>query len=197
MSQEILDKKCPGCGAPVTINTNECKYCGREIEITTFNSVFSMPAPMVNRYVGYYKNELQTDPEDKGVNKAIGICFLKLHLYSKAAEAFDKAVIDNFDDSESYFYYAVCVLNGKKAFLNPRSNIDKALEYINAALMIEPRGIYYYFMAYIKYDFFARKSYRTTPDYMECLNNAISVGVSNTDIQMLYEMLGVSRPECL
>ena len=118
-------------------------------------------------------------------------------MYSKAAEAFDKAVIDNFDDSESYFYYAVCVLNGKKAFLNPRSNIDKALEYINAALMIEPRGIFYYFMAYIKYDFFARKSYRTTPDYMECLNNAISVGVSNTDIQMLYEMLGVSRPECL
>ena len=156
-----------------------------------------MPAPMVNRYVGYYKNELQTDPEDKGVNKAIGICFLKLHLYSKAAEAFDKAVIDKFDDSESYFYCAVCLLNGKKAFLNPRSNIDKALEYINAALMIEPKGIYYYFMAYIKYDFFARKSYRTTPDYMECLNNAISVGVSNTDIQMLYEMLGVSRPECL
>ena len=78
MSQEILDRKCPGCGAPVTINTNECKYCGREIEITTFNSVYSMPAPMVNRYVGYYKNELQTDPEDKGVNKAIGICLLKL-----------------------------------------------------------------------------------------------------------------------
>lgn len=33
-------------------------------------------------------------------------------------------------------------VGGKKAFLQQRATIDKILEYINAAIMIEPRGIF-------------------------------------------------------
>ena len=196
MAYNVMDLKCPNCGFPISVGQKECP-AGHPINITSFNSVNSMPSPMVNRYINFYKKELGTDPENKEINKSIGICFLKLHLYAKALEAFDKAMIDNFDDSETYFYAAVCILGGKKAFLNPRSNIDKALEYIDAALMVEPRGIYYYFMAYIKYDYFSRKSYMTSPDYREYLSMAIDVGVPDVDIQMLYDVLNVSRPDCM
>lgn len=136
MAYNVMDLKCPNCGFPISVGQKECP-AGPPINITSFNSVNSMPSPMVNRYINFYKKELGTDPENKEINKSIGICFLKLHLYAKALEAFDKAMIDNFDDSETYFYAAVCILGGKKAFLNPRSNIDKALEYIDAALMVE------------------------------------------------------------
>ena len=196
MAYNVMDLKCPNCGFPISVGQKECP-AGHPINITSFNSVNSMPSPMVNRYINFYKKELGTDPENKEINKSIGICFLKLHLYAKALEAFDKAMVDNFDDSETYFYAAVCILGGKKAFLNPRSNIDKVLEYIDAALMVEPRGIYYYFMAYIKYDYFSRKSYMTSPDYRECLSMAIDVGVPDVDIQMLYDVLNVSRPDCM
>ena len=196
MSYSVEDLKCPNCGFPISIGQKECP-AGHPINITSFNSVNTMPAPLVNRYVNFYKKGLADDPENQEINKSIGICFLKLHLYAKALEAFEKAIVDNFDDSESYYYAAVCVLGGKKAFLNPRGNIDKALEYIEAAIMIEPRGIYYYFMAYIKYDYFARKSYMTSPDYRECLNNAVGVGVPEADIQMLYATLNVGRPDCM
>lgn len=78
-----------------------------------------------------------------------------------------------------------------------RTDIDKIEEYVQAALTIEPKGIYYYFLAYIKYDHFYRKSYRTTPTYQEFLAMARQAGLSNHDIDQLYTILGVGRPDCL
>lgn len=156
-----------------------------------------MPAPEVNKYAGAYKKALMEHPDSVELNKSIAMCYLKLRLYDKALISFEKAIEDNFDDSETYFYAAVCCLNGKKAFLTQRPVIDKALEYINAALMIEPRGIYYYFMAYIKYDFFERKYLNTSPNYRDCITLARQAGTSDADISMLYSILGVDRPSVL
>ena len=75
--------------------------------------------------------------------------------------------------------------------------IDKILEYIDAALMIEPKGIYYYYLAYIKYDYFERKHFRTSPNYVEALQMAQGAGLSEYDVEQLYSILGVPRPECL
>lgn len=125
------------------------------------------------------------------------MCYLKLKLYDKAAEAFERAMEDNFDNSETFFYAAICRLKGKKAFLASRADIDKIEEYIQAALMIEPKGIYYYFWAYIKQDYFARKSYKTSPTYQEVLATAQQAGLSNYDIEQLYAILGVQRPDCI
>ena len=63
--------------------------------------------------------------------------------------------------------------------------------------MIEPKGIYYYFLAYIKYDYFARKYFKTSPSYQEALAMANDAGLSAFDIEQLYGILGVVRPDCL
>ena len=63
--------------------------------------------------------------------------------------------------------------------------------------MIEPKGIYYYFLAYLKYDFFARKHFQTTPTYQEALTNAEMAGVTENDIGQLFAILGVARPNVL
>jgi tetratricopeptide (TPR) repeat protein len=125
------------------------------------------------------------------------MCYLKLKLYDKALASFEKAIEDNFDNSETFFYAAICLLGGKKAFLAQRPVIDKIEEYINAALMIEPRGVYYYFLAYIKYDYYSRKFFKTSPTYQEALAQANNAGVSPFDIEQLYGIFGVSRPEVL
>jgi hypothetical protein len=96
-----------------------------------------------------------------------------------------------------FFYAAVSLLKGKKAFVTQRADIDKAIEYLNAALMVEPRGIYHYFLAYIKYDYFERKYLNITPNWQETLQTAIQSGVSAADIAQLAEMLQVEMPECL
>ncbi len=194
MSAEVLNLKCRGCGAPLTIGDTFCKYCGGPVSISTFNSVNNMPLPLVNKYANSYKKDLQNDPNDMSANKAIAYCYLKLKLYDKALEYFEKAVMDNFDDSEVYFYAAISLLKGKKAFYQQKETIDKAIEYTNAAIMIQPLGIYYYFLTYLKFDYYKRKFLNTNPPYTETLNMAKQVGLSEYDIDQLYKILGVDRP---
>lgn len=194
MSQQIVEINCPGCGARVTTGQSECEWCHQPIVISTFNSVYSMPMPQVNKYAGAYRKALAENPDNTELNNSIAMCYLKLKLYDKALPAFELAMEDNFDNSETYFYAAVCLLKGKKAFLAQRADIDKAIEYINAALMIEPRGIYYYFLAYIKYDFFERKYLNTSPNYRECVQMSYDIGTSDFDKDMLFNILGVTNP---
>ena len=193
----IVSLECPGCGERLSIDMKECPSCHKPVVITTFNSVASMSGLELNKYANSYRKALAEDPENKQINLSIAMCYLKLKLYDKALPAFEKAIEDNFDNSEAFFYAAVCVLHGKKAFLAMRPEIDKIEEYINAALMIEPKGIYYYFWAYIKYDYYSRKFFNTSPTYIEALDMAKQAGLSETDVSLLYDLLGVARPDCL
>lgn len=197
MAQQIIEMNCPGCGGRVSTSQAVCEWCHKPVVITTFNSVASMPMPELNKYTNAYRKVLGEYPDNPDLNKSIAMCYLKLRIFDKALTAFEKAIEENFDDSESYFYAACCTLGGKKAFLNQRPTIDKALEYINAALSIEPRGIYYYFMAYIKFDYFERKHFITSPNYVDCLQMAADSGVSEYDIDIMYAVLGVQRPETM
>ena len=197
MVTQVLDIKCRGCGAAAEIGQTKCLFCKQPLVISTFNSVYSMPMPMVNQYAASYREALQNEPNAKDLNNSIAMCYLKLKLYDKALAAFGKAMEDNFDNSETFFYAAICLLGGKKAFLAQRPEIDKIEEYINAALSIEPRGIYHYFLAYIKYDYFSRKFFKTSPTYQEALGNAKGAGLSPHDVEQLFGILGVMRPEAL
>lgn len=197
MSHQIIEMNCPGCGARVTTGQNECKYCFGPIIISTFTSVHSMPMPQVNKFANEYKKGLNENPDNKELNTSIAFCFLKLKLYDKALSSFEKAIVDNFDNSEVYFYAAISLLQGNKAFLTPRPTIDKIEEYINAALMIEPKGIYYYFWSYIKFDYYNRKFFNTKPTFKEALELAESNGVSGHDKEQLFSILNVPRPETL
>jgi len=197
MSNQTVSINCPGCGAPVSIEDTRCQYCDRPIAISTFNSIYDMPLPEINKYVKEYNNALAEAPNNSVLNTSIAMCYLKLRLYDKASAAFDKAIEDNINNSEMFFYAAICLLKGKKAFLQQRPTIDKIQEYIDAATAIEPKGIYYYFLAYIKYDYFKRKFFKTSPDYSEVLEIAKNKGISEHDVSQLYSILGVERPECL
>ena len=150
-----------------------------------------------NKYANAYRKALSENPNDKSLNISIAMCYLKLNLYDKALPAFEKAIEDNFDNSEAFFYAAVCLLKGKKAFLQSRPVVDKIIEYIDAAIMIEPKGIYYYFLAYIKYDYFARKSYITSPNYEETLIMARQAGFTELDTAQLFDILHIEKPTCL
>jgi tetratricopeptide (TPR) repeat protein len=196
MSQQTIDLECPGCGRPVTTSQKDCS-CGRPIIISTFNSVYSMPMPEVNKYANSYRKALNDNPDNKDLNTSIAMCYLKLKLYDKALLAFEKAIEDNFDNSETFFYSAICLLQGNKAFLTQRPTIDKIEEYINAALMIEPKGIYYYFWSYIKYDYFNRKFFNTKPSYQEALQMAVDNGVSEFDKEQLFSILDVPKPDSI
>lgn len=193
---EIVELKCPGCGARVQINQKECEYCHSPIIVSSMSDVFSMSLVNLNKYTKTYEETLKENPDNAEVFNSLAMCYLKLGFYDKALENFDKAIEQNLGNPETYLYAAVSILAGRKPFLTPRPEIDKIEQYINAALMLEERGLFRYFQAYIKYDYFKRKFFKTSPTWEECLMQAEANGLSETDINQLFEILKQEKPTC-
>lgn len=194
---EVIQINCPNCTAAVSSTDKKCSHCKQPIMVTSFRTAATMPLPQLNKYANSYRKALNDNPDSIDLNTSLGVCYLRMKLYDKALAAFEKTMDTNTDNPEPFFLAAVCLLQGKKAFVTPRPNIDKALEYLNAAAMIEMRPVFYYFMAYIKQDYFDRKFLNTSPNYKELLAQAQEYGLGEGDIVELYDMLGVDRPGCL
>lgn len=190
---KLVDINCPGCGAPLDELQSECAFCHRPIVLKQSDAEALKP-PELNKHIMVYRKILAAAPDSREANNSIALCFLNLKMYDKALEAFEKCMEDNFDNSETFFYAAVCLLRGKKPFLCDRRTIDKILEYINAANMIEPRGLYYYYAAYVKQDYFARKHFAISPDFKGELATAQSYGYSPADVGHLFGLLGQPVP---
>lgn len=197
MAVKVINLKCSACGAALTPSQMQCEYCDRPVVVTSFNSVYAQDLPTLNRLSRALDKDLRegVSPElGADMKFTIGGCYLKLKLYDKALQRFEEAIEENFDNPEASFYAAVSLLKGKKAFLTPMANIKKAIEYVNAALMVEDRGVFHYFLSYIKFDFYARKYLRISPDWQEELILAQANNLSPTDCEMLFDILGVERP---
>lgn len=194
MSHQIVDLECPGCGASVSTETQTCPYCFRPLVIRTLNNIAGLNQLDLNKQANGYRKALSQNPDSAELNMSVAFCYMKLKLFDKAIPCFEKALEENFDNADAYYYAAVALLRGKKAFLAPRDVIDKIIEYIDAANMIEPKGIFYYFLAYIKFDYFERKYLNSRPSYKECLNMAFDTGLSQTDVNDMYALLEVDRP---
>jgi tetratricopeptide (TPR) repeat protein len=189
--------KCPNCGELGQTVGEKCAACDNPVVIKEMPTVMAMPMPQINKYIASYREQIAENPDNKQLNGSIALCYLRLKLYDKALPCFEKAMEENFEDSTPFFYAAVCLLKGQKAFLLQRPDIDKIQEYLNAAMMIEPKAVYQYCLAYIKYDYFGRKFFKTSPTWQEALQEANNAGISEADIALFYHILGVERPTCL
>lgn len=183
--------ECPGCGASVSPEIKQCEYCKKPVIIHSIGAISTFNPLQLNKYALSYRKQLADKPDDRELNRSMGICYLKLKLYDKANEAFERAITDNFEDADSYFYAAVGRLQGKKAFVAPRADIDKAMEYLNAANMIAPNPVYSLMLAYIKKDYFDRKALRINPSWDDEFVTALSMGATEADTNALAELLGV------
>ncbi len=182
---EIVDLKCPNCGADISLETKVCEFCSSHITIRTVNNVFTS----VND-----KNVDNNSAKTEKQNISAVIQFLKAGLFDRAI-AFCESVIQNdFNNSDVHYYAAIALLKGKRPFLASASAIKKAEEYLQTAIAIEPKGIYYYLWAYIRLDHHFRKFYKMSPNYSELYSKAKNVGLSPTDVNDLYSILDVERP---
>jgi len=191
---EVYDLECPGCAAPLSMGMKNCPKCFRPIIVSSFKSFNGLSAQELNKQKNTYSKALANQPNNIDLILSSAFCFLKLGLYDNAIEAFEKVFNNNFDNSEAYFYAAIALLKGKKAFVTERKVIDRALEYLEAATMLEPKGIYYLFQSYLKYDYYNRKYININPDYKEMYQMACENGLSEYDVEGLFEMLHVTKP---
>jgi tetratricopeptide (TPR) repeat protein len=197
MAIQVIDIKCPNCNATIETSQPICKYCKQPVTVSTFNSIFSMDTIDAQRNSSAYGQAVQIDPNDALLNNMLAMYFLRLGVYDEAASAFNKAMSNTVDYSETYFYAAIAQLRGKKAFVAQKADIERAETYIQAALRIEPKAIYNYLWAYIKYDYYERKCLNTNPPYVTLLKSANEAGLSPFDVEQLFLVLNVAKPEAL
>ncbi len=186
--------KCPNCGANLDINVSVCEFCDSPVFVSSMSALSNMSMPKINKYANAYKDMMEENPDSEMLAISLGMCFMKLKLYDKAYAEFDKAISAYTENPEVYYYAAVCTLGGKKAFLAGKANVDKAIQLVKIANDCEARGIFYYFDAYLRFDFYKRKFLNIQPAYTDSLQKAKRLGCSPADISMLFELLGVDAP---
>jgi tetratricopeptide (TPR) repeat protein len=187
---EIISMKCPSCGASITTQTKQCDYCQSDILVKSFKNLAAMPLPQVNKYMAAYQSASAEHPDNNDINASVGLCFLRLKKYDQALNYLEKAQADNFEDATPFFYAAVARLKGRKPFLLNRQEIDQIMTDIEAAMSIEPKAEQYYFMSYIKRDYFKRKFLNTTPSWEEYMQEAVDNGLSAADVEEFHAMVG-------
>lgn len=178
---------CPCCDKSIEPGSKMCPQCNQPIVVNA-PSLASMEIPLVNKYLKGYSKALSANPDNQELNGYAAMCFLRLKLYDKAFPLFEKAVDCNYESAEPYFMAAICLMRGKKPFLAQRADIDKAVKYLNAANMIEPKAIHFRLLAYIKQDYFDRKYLNVSPSSQEELAHAIEAGLTQKD-ETTLEML--------
>lgn len=191
---ESINLTCPGCQAPVSQSMKECPYCGRPVVVTTFGDVMKLSGLDLRKYQNAFSNRNNGDPLN---DISLGFVFLRSKLYEKAIAHFDKVIDSYFENGEVFMAAAAAQLKGKKPFLNVRSDINLAEKYLDIAIEIDNKAIYYYFLAYIRYDYHFRKGFGISPNYREYLQKAINMGVTQTDIHTLFELLNTEVPDVL
>ena len=185
----VIDLPCPGCGAPSSTAAFACKYCGRQVVISSFSNLIGLGTSDLKKYASAYRAGLHQVPDDPTLNSALGMCYLKLGLYAEASSHLLTAMDEDVENSETYFYAAVALLEGKKAFVAPMATVRKCEEYLEAAVRLEPRGVYYLMLAYLAYDYDERKSLNRAVGYREYIRLAAAHQLTQTDTGLLMEVL--------
>jgi tetratricopeptide (TPR) repeat protein len=158
----------------------------------TMSSLHELTPHDLKRHMSTYQDVLDQDPGNPHMQASMAVCYLKLGLFDKAVEHFEDAIEEDPGNSETYLYAAVSLIRGEKPFLASLATIRTVQSYLETALMLENRGIYWYFLAYIHYDYYERKSLNVSPMWSELLVIARANSVTDADIRLLFELLRVS-----
>lgn len=196
---EALVVRCPNCGLPAAQGDKECEACGSPITVPSMSMLGGMGTLQLNKMEHGFNDVLNNpDAKDKAsAHMSLGFIYMKLGLYEKADNHFDQAIDACVENPDLFYTAAISLLGGKKAYLCPRDKIEKAERYLQIAIELEPRGVFYYFWAYIRYDFYSRRFYSCKPTYQEILRDARANGVNGQDVRDLFELLKVDIPSAI
>ncbi len=127
-------------------------------------------------------------------HRAAGLRQLHLGLQPEAAGELSLARAADPGNPDAYYFGAIAELGGKKAFLAPLRCVRAAERLIHGALGLEDRPEFHYFLAYLRYDYYARKHLRPPAPWQESYVEAWTKGLTQSRIDSLFTLLSVEDP---
>ena len=198
MLVSVVNLKCSNCGERLSESMSRCPSCDQPVVIKKVSSLFGLSSLELQTRSRLMDREVMSGQSGDLASDAdftAGCCFLRLKLFDQAIERLGKAVDSNPCNVDALFCMAVAALRGKKAFVVPLADIREAQGYLDAAIMIDDRGIFRYFLAYIKQDFYARRYLKVEPNWLDELQSALAFGIDNAERDELFNLLGVVCPD--
>lgn len=146
--------KCKGCGANLSPSISKCEYCQSENIITTKENPFKLDKKISKQYSNYYKSKAKENPSDVEALFSVGLFYLKMKLYDLAATNFENAIKIEPDNADLYYYYSLSLIKGRRIKTLKFPEIKKVEEYLNTALQLDDKEVFYYLSGLIKQDYY-------------------------------------------
>jgi len=125
---------------------------------------------------------------------AAGRRHLDLGDYSAAVEDFRLARSYDAENPDAYFLGAVAMLGGQMAFRASLGCIREIERLIQSAIKLEDRAVFHYFLAYVRYDYYERKSLRPPASWQASFMDACGRHLTQAQIDSLFRWLSVENP---
>jgi tetratricopeptide (TPR) repeat protein len=140
----------------------------------------------------YYARE---DPVDMAAKHfAAGEQHLALGMFREAVEDFRQVRIHDPRHQAAYYLGAVAALDGQKAFRASLQCIREAERLIHGAIELQDSAICHYFLAYLKYDYYERKSLEVPGAWRAPFLQAGRRGITPDQVDALFRLLSVENP---
>jgi tetratricopeptide (TPR) repeat protein len=165
---------CPQCGAPASPGARKCEYCRAEFYVSSLSYLNRFDQEALNKFVRHYRRGAEASAPDPEALLGLGLCYLQLRNFDLAIKNLGAAVDAGPCNGDTYYYYALALIRGRRPAALSLTEVRQIEEYLNTAIQLDPtKARYFYLAAVLKYDFYLANSLRNSgPSWQECLAEA-------------------------
>lgn len=200
MLVSVVNLKCSNCGESLSESMMRCPSCDQPVVVRNVSSLLGLNHAQLSARRSAVDRELMGRCDgsfDAAADFTVGCCLLRLKMYEQSIERLARAISTDPYNVESLFCSAIAALRGRKAFVTPLADLRQAQKFIEAAILIDERPIFRFFLAYIKQDFYDRRCLKIEPNWRWEFQRALSLGLGADDRAELFDLLGQACPEIL
>jgi len=187
--------ECPQCGAPASPSVRACGYCKAEFFITSVAYLGKLDQNGVGKYLKHYKALAQQDQGNAEAHLGLGITYLHLGMWPLAMKCFEKVIDLAPEVPQSYFYWALSKIGGRRLMTLPLGDVRQIETYINTAVQLSPDlTTAKLLLALLKEDYFDGNGMRVNPPSATELRADIQgKEVNETELQMMRRCVRVDE----
>ena len=179
-------KECPMCSASISPSSKRCEYCKAEFFITSIAYLSSFDNSGIQKYLQHYKSLTKSNPDDPEGQLGLGLCYLLLGMYPLAMKAFENIITNSPEISQSYYYYCLSLIAGRRVKMMSLNEIRKIETYLNTAIQLDDNHHYLVLLSIIKNDYYISNGLKEPlPSYSELLRQIDFTSLNDNELSRI------------
>jgi len=189
--------ECPLCGAAAKPSDKKCNYCKSEFFVTSIAYLGNMDSGSFNKYLKYYKELINKEPNNTEGLLGLGLCYLQMGTYPLAQKCFEQIIEHSPEISQSYYYFTLSFIKGRRLMSISLKEAKLIETYLNTAIQLDDSVPQYkLLLAMLKRDYFEMNGLKVQPPcFSDILNNIQGSEISKKEIERLFDSIKVGSQQ--